>query len=106
MKIKLKHDVYNISTRIKSIDKGYYVVFNTITQKFEIHNSYQLGSTYCLTLPYLELDERVLKYVCKTKSENIEKILEQIENNNKQKESDEKTKSLSEVCENLVQEKK
>lgn len=101
MIFKLKSDLYNISKRIKKIDKGYYVVFNTVTKKFEIHNSLQLGSTYCLTLPYAELDERALKYVHKTKSENIEKILEQIEKDNKLKESADKKQALSEVYERL-----
>lgn len=101
MKIKIMHDVYNISKRIRLIDKGYYIVYNTSTHRFEVHNSSQLGSSYCLTLPYLELDERTLKYVHQTKSENIEKILETIENENKLMESACKSKALSLVCEQL-----
>ena len=95
MKIKIYSDVYNISKRIKDIEKNYYIVYNTITKKFEIHNSAQKDTSYCLTLPYLELDERTLNYVNKTKSENIEKILEEIEKNNKQRESAEKSNTLS-----------
>ena len=101
MHFKIKGDLYNISKRIKKINKGYYVVFNTITKKFEVHNSFQMGPSYCLTLPYEELDERTLIYVHKTKSENIEKILEEIEKENKLKESAEKSKALSQVCERL-----
>ena len=102
MKIKLTHDVYNISKRIKQIDLGYYVVYNTELCKFEIHNSNQIGSTYCLTLPYTELDERTLNYVAKTRSINVEKILEEIENNNKIQENQEKRKTFSQLNESVL----
>ena len=74
MLIKLKHDVYNISNRIKQIDVGYYLVYNTSKHKFEVHNYNQADTTYCLTLPYNQIDERTLKYVYQTKSENIAKV--------------------------------
>lgn len=99
MKIKLTHDVYEISKRIKQIDNGYYVVYNTLTRKFEIHNSHQIGSTYCLTLPYNELDERTLTYVAKTSCMNVERILEEIDNNNKIQENQEKRKTFSQFNE-------
>ena len=101
MKIKLSGDVYNISNRVKNIDKDYYVLFNTSNAKFEIHNKSQIGSTYCLTLPYSELDERALNFIYETKSENIENILTKIENHNKIKESADKTSTLSNMYENL-----
>lgn len=82
MKVQILNDMYNISKRIKNIDRDYYVVLNISKQKFEVHNSSQIGSSYCLTLPYDKLDDRVLKFVLKTKSANIEKILEEIENDN------------------------
>ncbi len=95
MKIKILFDVYNISKRVKSIDRSYYVVYDTSKKHFEIHSSSQLGSSYCLTLPYIQLDERSLKYVRKTKSNNIEEILEQLENDNKQLESANKSSAFS-----------
>lgn len=96
MHLKLTHDVYEISKRIKNLDRGYYIVYNTSTCKFEVHNFNQLHTSYCLTLPYANLDERTLNYVAKTRSVNIEKILEEIENNNKIQESTQKRESLSE----------
>ncbi len=104
MKIKLFSDVYNISKRVKNIDRDYYVVYDTSNNKFEIHNSSQIGSSYCLTLPYKNLDERCLKYVYQTKSENIEKILETIDNENKIKESAEKSSALSNAYELINEE--
>ena len=97
MLFKIESDVYNISKRVKNIDKDYYVVFNTSTSKFQIHNSSQIGSSYCLTLPYKELDERTLNYINKTKSENIEKIISKIEQENEIRESAEKSSTFSNI---------
>lgn len=103
MKIKIFQDVYNIAKRLKNIDRDYYVVYNTSKQKFEIHNSNQVGLSYCLTLPFNQLDERTLKFVLKTQSANIEEILEQIENDNKHLESTEKSSAFSNMFETLEQ---
>ena len=103
MKIKIMLDVYNISKRIKFIDKYYYVVYDTSKHKFEIHNSNQIGTSYCLTIPYEKLDERTLKYVRKTQSANIDEILDQIENDNKKRESANFNSAFSKTLENLEQ---
>lgn len=95
MKIEVCFDVYNISKRIKNIDRDYYVVYDTSRQKYEVHNKSQLGSSYCLTLPFNNLDERALTFVMETQSTNIDRILNQIENNNKSRESTEKNSALS-----------
>ena len=101
MKIKILSDVYNIAKRIKNIDKYYYLVFNTSTNKFEVHNSHQVGGSFCLTIPYDFLDERTLNLVNQTRVENIERILNEIENNNKLKESADKTCTLNQFDEIL-----
>lgn len=101
MKIRIDNDVYGISKRIKYIDKDYYVQYNTSKQKFEVHNSSQLVNTYCLTLPFNELDERALNYVRKTQSTNIDEILEKIENDNNILESAIKTSAFSNIAETI-----
>ncbi len=101
MKIKICGDVYNISKRIKEIDGDYYVMYDTSKQVFEIHNSNQIGSSFCLTLPYRELDERALKHVLKTQSVNIDEILEQIENDNNHRESAIKTSAFSQIADSI-----
>ena len=79
MKIKIQHDVFNIVNRIKQINAGYFVMFNTKNQKFEIHNK-NYKNTLCLTLPFNQLDCRAIEYVLK--SQNVEQMLAEIENNN------------------------
>ena len=101
MIIKITQDVYDISKRIKYIDRNYYIVFNTSKQKFEIHNSNQIGSSYCLTLPFSELDERVLQYVRKTQSVNIDEILQNLENDNNIRESANQTSAFSSIIDSI-----
>lgn len=97
MLIQISHDVYNISKRIKKIDRSYYIVFNTLKEKFEIHCSNQIGSSYCLTLPYDELDERALKYVRSTQIANIGEIIEKLEYDNQLRISAEKSRATAHV---------
>ena len=100
MKFKVKSDVFNISKRIKEIDRSYYIVFNTSSNNFEVHSESQLDNSYCLTLPFSELDERTLTLTRKTQSANIERILEEIELGNALRENELKRKAVSNVCEN------
>lgn len=104
MKIIVLFDVFNISNRVKDIDRDYYIVYNTSNQKFEIHHSNQIGGSYCLTLPFDKLDERALKHVRSSQSNNIEQILEQIEVDNKLRESTMKTSAFSNIVDIIEQE--
>ena len=101
MKEKVCFDVYNIAKRIKYIADGYYLMFDTDKQTFEVHNSNQIGSSYCLTLPYNELDERCLRYVLKTQSNNIDEIIEKIEQENRLRESAITTSTFSKALDTL-----
>ena len=81
MKIKIESDVFNIVNRIKEIDNNYFVIYNTNCQKFEIHNS-KYKSSYCLTVPYKNLDVRVIDLLHKTAIRNYDKIVKKIEEDN------------------------
>lgn len=83
MLIKILEDVHDITRRLKEIDTDYFVVYNSTKKCFEVHNSSQ-KHTYCLTIPFKTLDSRAVDLTIKTRRENIEKILKEIdENNNK-----------------------
>ncbi len=99
--IQIENDVCNISKRIKNIDRNYYVVFNTSKNRFEVHNSSQIDSSYCLSLPFTQLDERTLFYVRKTQSSNIDEILEELENNNNLRESANKNSAFSNIIDEI-----
>ena len=75
-------NVFLIPERLREIDDGYFVLRNHETKQFEIHHSGQPHNSYCLTLPYDELDERALKLVRKTRIGNAEKLLAEMEEHN------------------------
>lgn len=101
-KILIKSDVFNINERIKQIDDGYFIIFDVFKKHFEIHNEKQIKNSYCLTWKK-ELDSRVLEYVEKTIIKNSEKILSEIEENNKKVES-ESNKNIADKTEFMFKE--
>lgn len=90
--IVIENDVFNIANRIRDIDIDYFIVYNASKDNYEIHNQSQIGSTYCVTIPYNTLDERTINFVYKTQSKNIEEILCEIEKENKLHENAEKSR--------------
>ena len=82
MLIELKHDALFVSERLKEIDESYYLVFNTIKGKYEVHSNAQNGCTYCLTCPNQGLDERLVELTKKTRRENLNELLKEIDKEN------------------------
>ena len=84
MLIEIQNDVYFVLNRIKEIDKNYRIFYNTTKKHFEIHNSKQKGDSYCLTVPFNVLDERVVNLVRKSRVENAETIFKEIDKQNEE----------------------
>jgi hypothetical protein len=61
----LKNDNFNLISRIKKIDSGYFIVLKN--GHYEVHNNKQRGSSYCLTYPYKQLDYRLIELINSTK---------------------------------------
>ena len=97
MLIRIIDDVFDISRRLKEIDSNYFVVFNTKKQKFEIHNKSQ-KNTYCLTVSNNKLDCRAVTQTLKSRRERIDKILQEMEDNN-QKIIDDNNKKIKDMAE-------
>lgn len=91
MKIKIESDVFDIVNRIKNIDENYFILFDCSKQKYELHNKSQLN-TYCFTLPYENLDNRIFDMINYTNVCNIDKIIEDIDKNNTETERIQKLK--------------
>ncbi|MBE5757471.1 MAG: hypothetical protein E7345_00885 [Clostridiales bacterium] len=81
MLIKIDEDLFDICKRIKEIDDGYFVVYNTNKLRYELHYKNQ-ENTYCLTCPYENLDVRFVDLVLFSSINNIDKIIDDIDNNN------------------------
>ena len=78
---EIESDCLDIVKRIKSIDKSYFVVFNTSKQAFELHSHGQ-RNTYCLTFPYSTLDERAVDLTLKTRVRNSDALFAEMEAEN------------------------
>lgn len=81
--VKIENDVFFICQRLKKIDSSYMVYYNLSDGFYEVHSSAQVKNSYCFKVPYSQLDERTLDYAIKTRAENRDKLLEEIESNNR-----------------------
>ena len=78
----VKTSALNIPERLKQIDKGYFLVFNHRSKEFEVHHREQRDNTFCLNIPYKELDVRTLELVKRTRMEYAKQIFKEMEENN------------------------
>ena len=95
-KILIKNDVFNIVNRLKQINKNYYILFNKKTTKFEVHFK-NLKNTLQLVLPFKFLDKRTVDLVQKSRVENKQKLLLEMEQNNIKIEQNKNKKLTDEV---------
>lgn len=79
---KIKNDLFDIASRIKKINSGYFIVYNYKKSRFEVHNKNQPANTLSLVSPYHKLDVRLLHLVQKTSINNASKVLKEIEKTN------------------------
>jgi hypothetical protein len=80
----ISSDTFYISERLKEIDESYFLIFNFDKNKFEVHSSCQGVQTYCFTVPYNVLDERTIDYALKTRAQNLDEIISQIDKENEE----------------------
>lgn len=78
----IENDNYFINQRLKEIDKDYFLVFNLDSKKYEVHVLGQKGGSYAFTIPYNSLDERTLILARKTRVENMDNIISEIDEEN------------------------
>lgn len=80
--VVIESTVFDIPQRLKKIDPGYFLVLNRQRDKFEVHHVDNRGGTYCLTVPYDDVDSRLLDYVRQTRADRAKKLFEEMEKNN------------------------
>ncbi len=61
-------DLYFIASRLKEIDPSYFVVYNLLRSRYEVHSKEQRGDTLCFVVPYKALDARTLEYAARTRN--------------------------------------
>jgi len=98
-KILIKSDVFNISGRLKQLNKNYEVYYNLKNKKFMLYlfENELKPSVYCLTFPFNTLDERMIEYTLKSEIQNRKQLLKEIEESNELLLKQEQKKILNEM---------
>ncbi|MDD4315927.1 MAG: hypothetical protein PHC84_02075 [Clostridia bacterium] len=81
--IRINCDLFDIADRLREIDEGYTLMYNTRRQRFEIHRQAEGRVSYELTLPYDRLDARSVEFCRKTRKERAAALLREIDEANK-----------------------
>jgi len=90
---KINHDLFDISKRLKSIDRRYELFFNREKNRYEIY----ANGAMQMALPFERLDARALSYARKTRLENLEKIIAEIEEENARLEMEKASKARDKI---------
>lgn len=93
MKFLIKNDLFDICNRIKFFDRNYCVVFDTNNGNYKVYSKCKNEKRpefvegdklyYVLTLPYKELDYRCIKYLYQTEIKDIDLLIKNINEQNK-----------------------
>ena len=82
-RVPVVNNALDIPQRLKEMDEGYFVMFNTAVQRFEIwHSDGREGVLECV-LPYDALDARALRHVREHRMERQEQLMREVEEHNR-----------------------
>lgn len=76
----IKEDTFNVVKRLKQINPNYELVYNTKLQRFELYTNNLKNLE--LVFSQTKIDKRMIDYVQKTRIENIDKLIKQIDEEN------------------------
>ena len=71
-----------IRDSLKEIDDGYFIVYNGYFKRLEVHNKKQGKNTFCLVVPSNRLNARTVELVRRTRAENADRLLAEIDFHN------------------------
>lgn len=80
--IRIESDLFDIADRLKEIDAGYELYFNTLKNRYEVFARGVLQ----VAVPFGKLDARTLLHVRSTRLERADELLKQIDWQNKRAE--------------------
>ena len=98
--LEIKDDLFDISSRIKSIDENYKIYFNRGTCRYELHDSSKTPSFQAI-FPHTALDKRALDFARETAVKNKDRILAEIDAHNARLEKQRQDELIQKVMSNL-----
>ncbi len=102
-KVIVNSDALGIINRIKAWNNKYQIFYNLKTKKYMLYlqeNEFK-PSIYCLTYPFLQIDERMIDYTLKSEIQNRKAYLKEIEESNSLLLKKEQKNMLNEMEKNL-----
>ena len=78
--IAITNDLYDISSRLRSVNDDYRLYYNAQKHRYEVHSATR--NTLQFVVPYDELDARTISYALYSRVENAERIFADIDKNN------------------------
>ena len=87
-RVPVTSHVCDIPARLKALIPGAFVMLNTRTQRFEIHDAAQPFTTLCCELPFDTLDARALVYVRQYHASRLDDVLREVDEHNRRLEED------------------
>ncbi len=91
----IENDVLDIAARLKEIDDGYFIVYNGLFRRLEVHNQKQGANTFCLVVPSNRLNACTVELVRKTRAENADRLLAEIDGHNERVENEALRRAVS-----------
>ena len=80
--IEITNDLYDIASRLRSVNESYKLYYNTQKCRYEVRNLRTQALEF--VVPYDELDARTIEYARYTSVANAEQIFSDIEKNNRE----------------------
>ncbi len=88
---KIENDLFLIADRLREVDSSYVLYFNQKLKRYEIFSNGALQ----IVVPFKNLDERTVVHARKTRVENREKLIREIEEYNQKIEKEKRDKIIS-----------
>lgn len=87
-------DQFRIEERLREIDPSYRLFYNKKDKRYEVYSAKNGAISIAFISPYSELDVRLITYARRTRVERMEKLLKEIEEENKQLEQKQEKEKL------------
>ena len=89
--VLIKDDLFHVAKRLKEIDARYKLYFNRKIRRFEVY----VDGAMQIALPFERLDQRTIEHVRKTRIENLDALMRDIETENARLQKQREEKSIA-----------